>query len=192
MRPIMAAIGLLSAISLFAGLAAAVSLDERLPTCLACHGEKGTSETPETPSLGAQTSPYALIQLYLFREKQRLNEIMNQMVHDFTDADLQSFADAIAKLPAPAPAPQSTDTARLEAGRALMTKNRCNFCHAANLEGRDNVPRIAAQREDYLVKTMKEYKSNVRHGYDGSMAEVLQPISEAEIGDLAYFIARQP
>jgi cytochrome c553 len=35
-----------------------------------------------------------------------------------------------------------------------------------------------------------EYKSNTRPGYDASMAEVTQPISDAEILDLAYFMAR--
>jgi cytochrome c553 len=187
MRAAIAALVFLSA-----GHAAAVPLNERLPACLACHGEKGTSETPEIPSLGAQTSPFVLIQLYLFREKQRVNEIMNQMTHDFTDADLQSFADAIAKLPAPVPVVEAANAAAMESGRVLVDKYRCNFCHSSNLEGRDNVPRIASQREDFLIKTMKEYKVNTRHGYDGSMAEVLQPISEAEIRDLAYYIARRP
>jgi len=58
------------------------------------------------------------------------------------------------------------------------------------LSGRDNVPRIADQREDYLLKTLREYKNNTRHGYDGVMAEVLAPITEAQIVDLAYVIAR--
>jgi cytochrome c553 len=187
MRAVIVAIILLSA-----GHAAAVPLEERLPACLACHGQKGTSETPEIPSLGAQMSPFVLVQLYLFREKQRVNEIMNQMAQDLTDADLQTFADAIAKLSAPVPASGPADAAKMGQGQALVQKYRCNFCHAPNLEGRDNVPRIASQREDFLVKTMKEYKTNTRHGYDGSMAEVLQPISEAEIAGLAYYIARQP
>jgi cytochrome c553 len=172
--------------------AAAIQLEERLPTCLACHGERGTSTMAETPSLGAQMSPYLLIQLYLFRENQRVNEIMNPMVHDFSDTDLQTFADAMAKLPAPVPVTDPAIETRMEKGRALVQQYRCNFCHNADLAGRDNVPRIASQREDYLAKTMKEYKSNTRHGYDGSMAEVLQPISEPEIEDLAFFISRQP
>ena len=50
--------------------------------------------------------------------------------------------------------------------------------------------RLAAQREDYLVKALREYKSNTRPGYDASMAEVTQPISDAEILDLACFMAR--
>jgi len=40
------------------------------------------------------------------------------------------------------------------------------------------------------VKTLRKYKNNTRHGYDGMMAEVLAPITEAQIVDLAYVIAR--
>ena len=51
---------------------------ERAVACLACHGEKGQSETENTPSLGAQQAPYALIQLFMFREKLRVFEPMNE------------------------------------------------------------------------------------------------------------------
>ena len=51
--------------------------------CLACHGEKGKSENPGVPSLGGQPAPYLLIQLYLFREEQRIVEIMNDVTEDF-------------------------------------------------------------------------------------------------------------
>jgi cytochrome c553 len=44
----------------------------------------------------------------------------------------------------------------------------------------------------FLVKTMREYKANIRAGYDASMADVMQPIADADILDLAYFSARQP
>ena len=54
------------------------------------------------------------------------------------------------------------------------------------------MPRLAGQREDYLVKTLREYKNNTRRGYDPVMAEVLYPITDEQIGDLAYFLARSP
>jgi cytochrome c553 len=37
---------------------------------------------------------------------------------------------------------------------------------------------------------MLEFKNNSRHGYDATMAEVLQPVTEQQIADLAFFIAR--
>jgi cytochrome c553 len=70
------------------------------------------------------------------------------------------------------------------------TQHRCNACHGLDLAGRDHVPRIAGQREDYLVKTMREYKNNVRRGYDATMAEALAPVNDAQIVELAYAIAR--
>jgi len=163
---------------------------ERAAPCLTCHGAKGQSETPETPSLGGQPAPYLLIQLYLFREKQRVVEIMNEMTKGFTDDDLRLFSDNLAKLPPPPPTNDTPDAARLANGRALITQQRCNNCHNLDLSGRDSIPRIAAQREDYLVKTLREYKSNIRPGYDPAMAGVLASISDAQIVDLAYTIAR--
>jgi len=160
------------------------------PACLACHGENGQSENPEVPSLGAQTAPYLLIQLYLFREKQRVVEIMNDVTKDFTDDDLRTFSDRLSQQPPPKPPADKGDAARMARGAALITQNRCNACHKLDLSGRDNIPHIADQREDYLVKTLREYKNNTRHGYDATMAEVLAPITDAQIVDLAYYIAR--
>lgn len=168
----------------------AETIAERTAPCLACHGEKGQSETPEIPSLGGQPAPYLLIQLYLFREKQRTFEIMNEMTKAFTDDDLRAFSDYVAKLPAPPPPADTGDPARMQAAGALITQLRCNNCHTLNLAGRENVPRIADQREDYLVKTLREYKNNTRHGYDGAMAEVLAPVTDAQIVELAYAISR--
>jgi cytochrome c553 len=169
--------------------AAAANLAERMEPCLACHGEKGQSENPEVPSLGAQPAGYSLIQLYLFREKQRKVEVMNEYAKDLSDDDLRQFSDAIAKLPAPAPE-GGIDATRMQHGYVLIEKNHCNLCHQSNLAGRDNVPRIAAQREDYLAKTLREYKSNARVGYEPVMLEIMRPLTDADIVELAYTIAR--
>jgi cytochrome c553 len=180
------------AASLLAGAAVAGEpFTERVAPCLACHGESGTSENPEVPSLGGQPAPYLLIQLYLFREKQRVVEIMNDVTKDFTDDDLRTFSDFLSKQPPPQP-PNSTppDAARLERGRALITQHRCNACHNLDLGGRESIPHIANQGETYLVKTMREYKNNARHGYDPAMASVLAPVTDEQILDLAYTIAR--
>lgn len=184
---------LFAAVVLACALSAPASAEtyaERVAPCLACHGEKGQSENADVPSLGGQPAPYLLIQLYLFREKQRTVEIMNEMTKSFTDDDLRLFSDNLAKLPPPAPVGDAGDAARLQSGRTLITQHRCNSCHTLSLQGRDNIPHIAGQREDYLARTLSEYKSNRRHGYDGVMAEVMTGVTEAQIADLAYAIAR--
>lgn len=166
------------------------SIQERAAPCLACHGESGKSEIENTPSLGAQQPAYTLIQLYMFREKLRTFEIMNEMAKDLTDDDLRAFSDYIGTLKKPSPPDDAGDPARMQQALALIQQHRCNTCHNTDLAGRDNIPRIANQREDYLVKTMREYKDNSRHGYDATMADVLQPVTDRQIVELAYYIAR--
>jgi cytochrome c553 len=168
----------------------AATIQERTEACFSCHGDKGTSPNEAIPSLGAQQQAYALVQLFMFREKLRVFEPMNEMAKDLTDDDLRTFSDYLGTLPKPVPPEDTPDPARMARAQTLIQQNHCDSCHSADLTGRDNIPRIAGQREDYLVKTMGEYKSNTRHGYDATMAEVLQPISEAQIADLAYFISR--
>jgi cytochrome c553 len=178
------------AFALIASSVRAETIEERAVPCFACHGEHGQSETENTPSLGGQQAPYALIQLFMFREKLRVFEPMNEMAKPLSDDDLRAFSDFIAKLPKPEPPADAGDPARMQRAQALAQQNRCNACHNPDFSGKDNVPRIANQREDYLAKTMREYKDNSRHGYDGTMAEVLQPVTVEQIADLAYYIAR--
>ncbi len=170
--------------------AGADSLEARLAACLACHGEKGQSAVPEVPSLGAQPAFYLTVQLFLFRERLRVVEAMNKVTQGLSNADLRDMADFIAKLPPPRPAGDSPDPARMERARALIAQHRCNFCHNRDYSGEQNVPRLAGQREDYLVRALREYKSNTRRGYDASMADVLYAIGDEQILDLAYFLAR--
>ena len=126
----------------------------------------------------------------MFREKLRVVEPMNQVMQGLSDDDLRHMADFIAKLPPPEPADGPADPARMERARALIEQHRCNFCHNRDYSGEQNVPRLAGQREDYLVKALREYKNNTRCGYDASMADVLYLISDKQILDLAYFLAR--
>ena len=175
---------------LVASSATAETFEDRIAPCLACHGEKGQSETENTPSLGAQQAPYALIQLFMFREKLRSFEPMNEMAKSMTDDDLRAFSDFIATLPKPVPPADAGDPARMARGEALAHQYLCNNCHKPDFSGNDNVPRIANQREDYLAKTLAEYKDNSRHGYDGTMADVMGSVAKEQIADLAYYIAR--
>lgn len=176
-------------ISLAALPASAATLEERLASCLACHGDKGQSAIAEVPSLGGQPAFYLTIQLLMFREKLRVVEPMNAMTKGLSDDDLRNMADAISQLPPPLPAAEPADPARLERARALIQQHRCNFCHNGDFSGEQNAPRLAGQREDYLVKALREYKSNARRAYDAAMADVIYPLTDADILDLAHFLA---
>jgi cytochrome c553 len=176
--------------ALIATSVSAETIEQRTAPCLACHGENGQSQLENTPSLGGQQAPYALIQLFMFREKLRVFEPMNELAKPLTDDDLRLFSDFIAKMPKPAAPADAGDPARMQRGQVLVQQHRCDTCHNPDLSGKENVPRIANQREDYLAKTLAEYKDNSRHGYDASMADVMAPVAADQITDLAYYIAR--
>jgi cytochrome c553 len=177
-------------LGLLAAPASAQTVQERLPTCLACHGENGQSQTPDIPSLGGQQAFYVTVQLYMFRERMRVVDPMNTMTKGLTDDDLKNLADTISKLPPPKPPDGEADPARIERGRALIQQNHCNVCHTPTFAGQDNVPRIGDQREEYLIKALRGYKDNSRRGYDQSMGDVTAGITDDQILDLAYTIAR--
>jgi cytochrome c553 len=163
---------------------------ERTEQCLACHGSNGRSELPEIPSLGGQPSLYVTFQLLFFREKQRKNEVMNDQIKDFSDDDLQQFAEFISKLPPPKPAAdEAIDTARFEHGKTLAGKAHCGFCHNNDLSGRDQMPRLAGQREEYLRKALGDYKTGARVGSSAAMAGAIAGLADDDLNDLAYFAA---
>jgi cytochrome c553 len=169
--------------------AGAVDMSQAVPTCLACHGAHGQSQTADVPSLGAQQPNYTITQLFLFREGMRVAAPMNDLAKPLADDDLRAIAAALEKLPAPKPPATPGDPARLERASQLVAQNHCNVCHRKDFSGQQSVPRLAGQREDYLLKSLRAYKSGQRRGYEPTMAEAVQSLNDAQLADLAYYIA---
>jgi hypothetical protein len=48
--------------------------------------------------------------------------------------------------------------------------HRLHSFHALLHTGRENIPYITNRREDFLAKTLRESRDNIRRGYDGVMA----------------------
>jgi cytochrome c553 len=139
MRKLMMAL----ALAFLATSVRAESIEERAATCFACRGEHEQSETENIPSLGGQQVPYALIQLFMFREKLRSFEPMNEMANPLTDDDLRAFSDFIATLPKPVPPADAGDPARMARGQALAHQYLCNNCHKPDFSGNENVSRAS-------------------------------------------------
>jgi cytochrome c553 len=184
---------ILFAAILYAALASganAMTYDEKLPACLSCHGEKGISETSEVPSLAGMPADFTLIQLFLFRQGTRKVEIMNDLAKDMTDDDLRKFSEYFAKLPPPKASGDAPNPEIAARAQAAIARNHCASCHNPDFSGREQMPRLAAQREDYLLKALRDYKGGRRPGYDATMDEVIRPVTDQDITDLAHYLAR--
>ena len=110
------------------------------------------------------------------------------MTKGFTDDDLRNFSDFIAKLPPP---PASADAGRrrraCSAASALITAAPLQQCHDLDLSGNENVPRIAgAARGLSRSRRCANTRATPGTATKATMAEVLAPITDAQIVDLAY------
>jgi cytochrome c553 len=169
--------------------ALAASLEERVAVCLACHGAGGLSRIPETPSLAGQPQFFTVAQLFLFRDGRRSSAAMTAAAKDLTNDDLRALSEHIAKLPPPGPPSDPPDPERVARGRTLAAQHHCTVCHNPDFSGREQMPRLANQREDYLLKAMREYRSGARIGYAGAMAVELRELSDSDLIALAHFLS---
>jgi cytochrome c553 len=157
--------------------------------CTACHGEGGISQIENMPSLAGQHDQFIQWQLVFFRAGTRKNEQMQPVVEQLNNEDIRNLGAYFATLtPARAKADENPDLSRK--GAQAATGRRCASCHTDNFAGGKAVPRVAAQREDYLVKALRDYKSGVRSGGGmAAMASVAFSLSEEEIEALAHYLA---
>ena len=85
--------------------------------------------------------------------------------------------------------PAKTEPARVAEGRRLAEIHHCTSCHRPDLSGQQQVPRLAGQDFDYLLKLLRSFKAKTATDLDGLMTMSAQPLREEEIVDLVHFLA---
>ncbi|MGD9953093.1 MAG: cytochrome c, partial [Burkholderiales bacterium] len=167
-------------------------LGERLAQCGACHGADGVSAIPGTPSLAAQPALFVENQLVLIREGIReVQPAMAEALTGIRDAEIRALAKHYAALNPPAPAGKP-DAALARRAQAIAAKAHCGSCHLPDYSGREQIPRLAGQREEYLLEAMRQYRDNRRTGGDTIMAASLYGIPDEDLQALAGYLARLP
>src|SRR3954468_733659 len=162
---------------------------EKAELCSACHGEGGISQTENIPSLAAQPDQFIQWQLVYFRAGTRKNEQMKPIVEQLNNDDIRNLGAYFASL-TPPKAKQDDNPDLSKKGEMAAKGRRCASCHTDSYAGTKAVARVAGQREEYLVKALRDYKKGVRSGGgQAAMADVAYPLSEEEIEALAHYLA---
>jgi cytochrome c553 len=159
--------------------------------CKACHGADGNATTPGTPSLAGQPVFFTHWQLIKFRDGRRKDPQMTPFAANLSDTDMGDLA-AYYAAQRPQPRQATTDPAKVEAGRQLASQHHCVSCHRPGLTGHEQIPRLAGQDLTYLVKLLRGFKAQTAGDLDGTMTTAAQPLSEADIENLAHFMAALP
>ncbi len=165
-----------------------MAVTERIEQCAVCHGEDGNSRVKTIPSLAGQPEFFVLNQLFLMREGVRQIEVMMPYLKDLTDADIDALAKHFATLE-PRASDEKIDQALVKRGNELAVTLRCASCHLPNFAGRQQMPRLAGQRVDYLIHSMKEFRDNKRSGADTLMSNVVAGLPDADLTALAHYAA---
>jgi cytochrome c553 len=157
--------------------------------CAGCHGENGISTTENIPSLAGQLDQFIQWQLVYFRAGSRKNEAMQPIVEQLNNDDIRNLGAYFASL-TPPKAPPDGDADLSKKGAQAAMGRRCASCHTDSFAGTKAVARLTGQREEYLTKALRDYKSGARFGgAGGAMTDVAYPLNDEEITALAHYLA---
>ncbi|MBL0121721.1 MAG: c-type cytochrome [Betaproteobacteria bacterium] len=140
-------------------------------------------------SLAAQTPLYIYYQLLQFREGRRVNAEMSPHAAKLPPPPGGGGVPPFFSVQKSRGSDIKIDDVKVEAGKAIATRNHCGSCHLPNYAGQNHIPRVAGLQVDYLITQLRGFKSGARPDIDGTMASAAQPLSEQDIVDMAGYLA---
>jgi cytochrome c553 len=166
-------------------------LSPRLAACAACHGADGHATLPDVPHLAGQPRLFLENRLVMIREGLSVVPTMKGLLDGLSDEDLIALSRHYAAMPL-RPERAARDAARAARGQAVSQRMNCGGCHLPDYRGQEQVPRVAGQREDYLLKSMRDFAAGRTGGRDTAMTNALLGLGDADLADLAHHLATLP
>lgn len=154
--------------------------------CRHCHGVGGSSVRDDTPNLAGQNEAYLLTQMNKFVSGQRKNEFMEGLIKALTPEERKNIAlyfsqQAVVAMP-------SSNPAQAASGKKLYD-SLCMSCHGASAYGTEKVPRLASQQVGYLKDSLTRYRNGSGERIDPLMAAYTRNLKDADIANLAAYLA---
>ena len=156
--------------------------------CVGCHGPNGNSTLNLYPVLAGQTARYIYLQLKDFQEGRRKDPQMEPFVANLSREDMLDLA-AFFAAQKPTATAFKPDPAKVEKGKTKAAEVLCTMCHLGGFMGQNEIPRVAGQQYDYIVKQLKDFKTGQRTNDAGNMASVSKTLSDQDIDNLAQYVA---
>ncbi len=156
--------------------------------CSACHGAAGVPTLVNAPILWGQNDGYIYLELKDYKNKVRANPIMNGIAADMSRDEMFALAKYFSEKPWPnlEQPSASADVAKV----ALVANGSvgCTGCHLANYQGNSTIPRLAGQKEAYLLDTMQAFRSGARANNPG-MTDLMNAAAPDDLKALAAYLA---
>ena len=167
--------------------------------CGICHGSQGNSTQPKFPRLAGQNANYLATQLKAFRSQARGDpDAIGYMWGMAAELDDDTVAALAAYYAAQKPtAGPRADAAAVSRGREIYQNGisaegvpACSSCHGSDAHGQQEFPRLAGQHEQYVLKQLASFQSNMRKV--AVMHGVAQNLRVPEMESVAAFLQSQP
>jgi len=160
---------------------------EKAAACEACHGPGGNSTVPQYPILAGQTARYLYLQLKDFKEGRRKDPSMSPMAVNLSKQDMYDLA-AYFSGQKPLPTNYPVEAAKVTQGKQIADAALCPMCHLGGFSGQNEVPRVAGQHYEYVVKQLKDFREKRRTNDAGNMAAYTRGLTDEQIDALAQYI----
>ena len=164
------------------------TMPAKAATCAACHGADGRPIQPVYPIIAGQTARYLYLQMRDYQEGRRSDPLMTPMVAGMTRDEMREIADYFAKQKPPAQK-FATSAEKVRLGKTKSEETLCTMCHLGGFAGQNEVPRVAGQNYEYVVKQLADFKARRRTNDAGTMTSVAATLSDADIQNVAQYLA---
>ncbi len=162
------------------GNAADTVLGGKLVVCGVCHGVDGSPKLEGVPIIWGQQENYLLKQLHEFQHGERASDTMKKIAVNLSEEEVGPVAAYFATKQWPGRANASSSPP--------PTMAICEACHQQKLVGGVAAPRLAGQKYDYLVETMRRFAEGQRKN-SPEMSGIMEAISASEREAMARYIS---
>ncbi len=162
--------------------------------CAGCHTQQEPVSDDVPPRLDGQNRYYLEKQLKNFMDGSRKSEIMQPIVSQITENDvglLALYYSEARHVPA-APMEHKPDPRAngiFQEGIADRGLRACTACHGGWAEGLLEMPKLAGQNEQYVMKQLRSFKSGERTNDGGGiMRAIATKLTDADIAVLGGYL----
>jgi cytochrome c553 len=184
--PIMS--GLLLSLATIAAWAQPPNIEQKAEVCATCHGNKGIPVDKSYPVIWGQHQGYLYLELRDFKSGARKNDLMTAIVADFSRDDMMALAEYFSKKTWPDLRQKPASDSEAAVANRVNVAIGCTGCHLGQYQGDATVPRLAGQQHDYLLKSMRDFRSRARANNPG-MTDLMKVTAEGDLAPEADFLA---
>lgn len=155
-------------------------------TCRGCHSTPGYSNVYPTyyvPKIGGQRAAYIVSALTAYKEQKRPHGTMKANAFDLSEESIENIAAYVES--AVTTKRQAAASGSIVNGKKLA--ETCAGCHTNSLKDGGNIPILAGQYGNYLVKVMQDYQTGKRE--NAIMQSMLTGLSKQDLHDISAYFA---